>query len=253
MMYYSHNVHFRSFSAGMEGRQAEAIESARKVADGITPEMMHHMPMLEGIAAAPRFQLVRFGRWEDVLAEPPPATPQRYLTALHHWARGVAFAALRKLGDAEAEAKKLDAILAATPEGQLATQVNTGKRMLGIASNHLHGEIAAARGRTNEAVRRLERAVALEDGATYMEPPDWFNPARPSLGAILLRAGQARAAARVYREDLARHPENGWSLAGLAASLERLGDKSAADVRARLAKAWARADVPVPGVTASNM
>jgi tetratricopeptide (TPR) repeat protein len=251
MMYYSHNVHFRSFSAGMEGRQAEAIESARKVAQGITPEMMHHMPMLEGIAAAPRFQLVRFGRWADVLAEPAPPATQRYLTGLHHWARGVAFAAQRKLSDADAEAKQLDAILAATPEGQLATQVNTGKRLLGIASHHLRGEIAAARGWTNEAVRHLQRAVALEDGATYMEPPDWFNPVRPSLGAILLRAGRARDAARVYREDLVRHPENGWSLAGLATSLERIGDKSAADVRARLAKAWARADIPVPGDTAA--
>jgi hypothetical protein len=82
-----------------------------------------------------------------------------------------------------------------------------------------------------------------------MEPPDWFNPVRPSLGAILLRAGRAREAARVYREDLVRHPENGWSLAGLATSLERVGDKGAADVRARLAKAWARADVPLPGET----
>jgi tetratricopeptide (TPR) repeat protein len=252
MMYYSHNVHFRSFSAGMEGRQVEAIGSARKVASDITPEMMHHMPMLEGIVAAPRFQLVRFSRWDDVLAEPAPGAQQRYLTGIHHWARGVAFTAQGKLKDADAEARKLDVILAATPEKELATQVNTGKRLLGIASNHLHGEIAAARGRTTDAVRRLEQAIALEDGATYMEPPDWFNPIRPSLGAVLLRAGRARDAARVYGEDLVRYPENGWSLAGLATSLERVGDPGAADVRARLAKAWARADVPVPGQVVSS-
>jgi tetratricopeptide (TPR) repeat protein len=252
MMYYSHNVHFRSFSAGMEGRQAEAIESANKVAAGITPDMMHHMPMLEGIAAAPRFQLVRFARWNDVLAAPRPGPTQRYLAGIHHWARGVAYARQRRLADATAEVKRLDRILAAMPSEQLATQVNTGKRLLGIASNQLHGEIAAARGTVEYAVQRLKSAIALEDGATYMEPPDWFTPVRPTLGALLLRAGRPQEAAQVYREDLVRHPENGWSLAGLAESLEQLGDApGSAGVRARLVKAWARADVPIPGMHAA--
>jgi tetratricopeptide (TPR) repeat protein len=253
MMYYSHNVHFRSFSAAMEGRRAEALENARKVAAGVSPEMMHHMPMLEGIAAAPLFQLVRFERWDELLAEPEPAAQQRYLTGLYHWARGVALAAQRRTADAANEAKRLDAILAEMPEDELATQVNTGKRMLGIASNHLHGEIAAAEGHMGEAVRRMEAAVALEDGATYMEPPDWFTPVRSSLAATLLRAGRAREAERVYREDLKRHPENGWSLAGLAASLERQGKRAeAAAVRERLARAWARADVAPAPVAASG-
>jgi tetratricopeptide (TPR) repeat protein len=244
MMYYPHNVHFRSFSAAMEGRRDDALESAHKVAAGISSEMMHHMPMLEGIAAAPFFQMVRFERWDELLAAPAPAREQRYLTALHHWARGVALATLRRPADAAAEARRLDAILAKTPEGQLATQVNTGKRMLGIASNHLHGEIAAAQGRMDEAVRRMRAAVALEDGATYMEPPDWFTPVRSSLGATLLRADRAREAELVFEEDLKRHPENGWSLRGLAASLERQGKQHEADaVRARQARAWARADV----------
>jgi tetratricopeptide (TPR) repeat protein len=244
MMYYPHNVHFRSFSAAMEGRRSEALESGRKVATGISNEMMHHMPMLEGIAATPLFQMVRFERWDDLLAEPAPAAERRYLTALHHWARGVALATRGRPAEAAAEARRLDAIRAAMPEKLLATQVNTGKRMLGIASNHLHGEIAAAQGRTDEAVRRMKAAVVLEDGATYMEPPDWFTPVRSSLGATLLRAGRARDAEQVFREDLKRHPENGWSLRGLAESLDRQDKRAEADaVRERLARAWARADV----------
>jgi predicted Zn-dependent protease len=195
--------------------------------------------------------LVRFERWDELLAEPTPGPKQRYLTGLYHWARGVALAAKGRSADAAAEAKQLDGILAQMPEGQLATQVNTGKRMLGIASNHLHGQIAAARGRSGEAVRRMEAAVALEDGAIYMEPPDWFNPVRPSLAAVLLRAKRPRDAERVYREDLERHPENGWSLAGLASSLERQGKRAEASaVRERLSRAWARADIePVAGVS----
>lgn len=90
----------------------------------------------------------------------------------------------------------------------------------------------------------MTAAVALEDGAKYMEPPDWFTPVRSSLGATLLRAGRARDAERVYREDLGRHPENGWSLRGLADSLERQGKRAEAQaVRERLDRAWARADV----------
>lgn len=243
MMYYPHNVHFRSFAAAMEGRSAEAIESARKVADAITPEMVRGMAMLEGIDVAPWFVRVRFGRWEEVMAEPEPPAGQRYATGLRHWARGLAFVAQARLSDAEVESRALEALRASQPEEVLVTQVNTGKRLLGIASNHLAGELAAARGRTAEAVRRLEAAVELEDGAVYMEPPDWFVPIRPFLGAVLLGAGRVREAEAVYREDLRRNPENGWALHGLAESLARGGrDEEAAAVRARLAKAWARAD-----------
>ena len=50
----------------------------------------------------------------------------------------------------------------------------------------------------------------------------------------------------VYRDDLKRYPENGWSLRGLAQALEAQGKRpEAADVKARLARAWVRADVVV--------
>jgi hypothetical protein len=66
---------------------------------------------------------------------------------------------------------------------------------------------------------------------------------RLSLGAVLLGAGKAAAAETVYREDLKRNPENGWSLLGLALSLKALKSKEAGEVNARFRKAWARADV----------
>jgi hypothetical protein len=59
-----------------------------------------------------------------------------------------------------------------------------------------------------------------------------------------MRSGRYAEAERVYRDDLVRHPENGWSLFGLARSLELLGKADeAAGVRARFEKAWADADV----------
>jgi hypothetical protein len=72
----------------------------------------------------------------------------------------------------------------------------------------------------------------------------WHHPPRQILGALLLDAGRPADAERVYREDLTRVRENGWSLFGLMLSLRaqhRVED--AADVRRRFERAWARADV----------
>jgi tetratricopeptide (TPR) repeat protein len=243
-MYYPHNVHFRAFSAGMEGRSAESIENAQKVAGFLTPEMMAHMPMLEGISASTYFTLVRFGHWDAVLAAPAPDAHLKYLNAIRHWARGIAYAAKGRLGEAKAEQRALDAIWSKMPADKLSTQVNKGEHLLGVASNDLAGTIAAKQKKWDEAVRRLEAAVKLEDSLVYMEPADWFNPIRPFLGAVLLEAGRPREAEAVYREDLRRNPENGWSLSGLETSLERQGKTAdAAAVRDRFTKAWARADV----------
>jgi hypothetical protein len=49
-------------------------------------------------------------------------------------------------------------------------------------------------------------------------------------------------AEKVYREDLKRNPENGWSLYGLAQSLQAQNADTAA-IEQRFQKAWARADV----------
>jgi hypothetical protein len=48
----------------------------------------------------------------------------------------------------------------------------------------------------------------------YDEPPGWLIPVRHSLGANLIQAGRFTKAERVYREDLARLPENGRALLG---------------------------------------
>jgi len=115
---------------------------------------------------------------------------------------------------------------------------------LEIASRMAKGELAAARGRSAEAVRVLKEAVALEDGIPYNEPPVWHHPPRQVLGAVLLESGDARAAEVVYREDLQRFRENGWSLFGLQRSLEAQGRHAdAAAVKQRFDAAWVRSDL----------
>ena len=131
---------------------------------------------------------------------------------------------------------------------RVVTQVNKSSTLLSIASHTLAGEIAAIQPQTtDEAVAQLEEAVKIQDDLAYMEPPDWYFPVRQALGAVLLHAKRPRDAEAVYRSDLERNPDNGWSLYGLAESLRALKKKKeASQVEARFEKAWRHADVVLP-------
>ena len=107
--------------------------------------------------------------------------------------------------------------------------------------------MAAKQGQTDGAVAQLELAIKGEDELTYDEPPAWYMPIRQRLGAILLAAGRPVRAEKVYREDLARRPENGWSLFGLAQSLRGQNKtKAAAKIEERFEQAWSKADIKLP-------
>ncbi len=59
-----------------------------------------------------------------------------------------------------------------------------------------------------------------------------------------VEGGSTAEAEQVYREDLRRFPENGWSLFGLAQALRAQGKSNeAAAADGRFRRAWAGADV----------
>ncbi|WP_437579907.1 hypothetical protein [Sorangium sp. So ce887] len=80
MMYFPHNLHFLSVAASMDGRSAVAERAARELDAAVPDHNVRHMPRLEMFRPALLFALVRFGRWEDVLAVPAPPSEQRYTT-----------------------------------------------------------------------------------------------------------------------------------------------------------------------------
>jgi len=126
--------------------------------------------------------------------------------------------------------------------------LNSSAALLKLASSVLNGECAMRAGRNDEAVQSFRAAVAEEDSLHYDEPPAWYYPVRQSLGAALLKGGKPADAEAVYRADLKRHPENGWSLYGLAEAMNARGRiTEAVKVKKRFARAWARADVKLPG------
>jgi tetratricopeptide (TPR) repeat protein len=182
--------------------------------------------------------LTTFGRWNDVLNEPLPPADMRFPTAMARYARGVAYAAKGDFANARMELDSVTAIDAATPADA------EHKAPISIAMHALMGEIAARSGKADEGIAHFRQALAIEDKGLYFEPPKWYYPIRQSLGAALLKAGRNAQAEQVYREDLKRFPENGWSLYGLAAALRAQGKAGeAAAVEQRFARAWTDADV----------
>lgn len=243
-LYHPHNIDFIWHSASMAGRGAETIRAAREFAASAPPEMIKQMPDMETAPVAPIVALVRFGRWDDVLAQgaPPPEWP--YARGVWHYARGLAFNAKSQAVDARRELGELEAILASVPPDRSLAFFFRTKNVLQLAANVLAGEIAAKAGDVATAERLLRAAVDEQDTHWFTEPPPWYFPVRQALGAVLLQAGRAAAAEQVYRDDLARNPNNGWSLFGLAQSLRAQGKASeAAQVEGSFRDAWSRADV----------
>jgi len=247
--YVPHNHHFLWATTTMEGRSADALDAARHTAQHVDRSLMREpeMGMLQHFSAIPYYALVRFGKWEEILAEPAPDEDLLYPTAVWHYARGIAYTRGRKLKEANEELRRVRAI-AADPrlEEIRIWGLNPTSSLAEIAAAVLRAEIAAARKDVKTAVAQLRKAIAIEDSLIYGEPPDWFYPVRHNLGAVLLEAGRPGAAEKVYREDLARFPDNGWSLFGLAQSLRAQGKKEqAAEVQDRFEAAWQHADVEI--------
>jgi hypothetical protein len=71
--YYPHNVHFLWFSRTFEGRSADAIAAANKVADYAASEICG-TPKVEAVRQrhVPLLAYARFGKWDDILAAPAP-------------------------------------------------------------------------------------------------------------------------------------------------------------------------------------
>lgn len=237
--YVPHNKHFLSFAASMMGASQLAIGPAFEAAEDVDPKVAAALPWVEAITPVGLLTLVTFGQWDRILAEPAPPPDQRFATGMAFYARGIAFAAKRRWAEANAALDSVGRIAFVFPPGD-------NKTALLIAERALAGEIELRRGQLAAAIRSFQSAVLLEDGMLYSEPPVWYYPMRHSLGKALVLAGRFREAESVYRKDLERFPENGWSLYGLTQALK--GQGRLAEARATLARfdrAWSRADVQI--------
>jgi len=245
LMYYSHNLMFLSSDQMMQGRFADALKPAETLSkrlDGNPHAAM--FPFVESIIVAPTSVLMRFHKYDEILALPEPAADKPLRAAWRHYARGIAFVRTGKVDEAVKERAALTASQAQIPkEVQWGSQGMAATQAMDLAGLVLDARIASARGEHDKAILLYRRAVAIQDQMPYDEPPTWYYPIRESLGGELLLAGKPADAERVFREDLAKMARNARSLFGLQAALVKQGkDSDAAWVQRQYEAAWKNAD-----------
>jgi len=260
-LYRAHNLHFVVYSAMFEGNAAIALQAADELTGQLTPDLLaiESPPMADWLEAFVPLRihvLVRFGRWDELIATQLPDDTALYCTtaATIHYGRGVAHAAKGQLAQARAERASFTEASERIPQSRYLFN-NTSRDILAIAAAMLDGEIDYRAGRFDDAFAHLRRAVELDDALPYDEPWGWMQPTRHALGALLLEQGRVEQAAAVYAADLGldptlsrpcQHPGNVWSLHGYHECLTRLGrEAEAVIIGKQLELAAARADVPI--------
>ena len=245
--YYPHNVHFIWMGATASGQGVLALESARKLDASIPDDVLKNIPILQGFIVVPYWAMVRFERWDDILADKGPRYDSPFTRGAWHFARAMALAGKGQLPEAEQELTQLRKFVDDPSMKKPTTfSMNSGYAILRIAPEIVAGEIAAKRKDWDRAILHLDRGVRYEDALIYQEPPDWPPSVRQHLGAVLVQAGRADEAEAVYWEDLRNNPGNGWTLRGLMQALEAQGkQEESARVRARFVEAWKHADAEI--------
>ncbi|MGH8540937.1 MAG: hypothetical protein ACRETW_10590 [Stenotrophobium sp.] len=242
-MYAAHNYHFLAFSAAMEGNRTETLDAVRKARAIGSDGMLLAMPGADWSAGDVYQAMVRFGLWDQILAEPAPDAKLPGLMGAYLYARTSALAAKGRGDEAMVLLSDLEKLTAAIPVDYGAGN-NTARDVLAVAVLDVKARIADAEGKSDASLSLLRAAAAKEDALAYDEPADWFFPVRHELGVELLKAGKAGDAEAVYREDLRQHPHNGWALYGLSQALTAQKKKrEATAVRKQFDQAWIHADV----------
>ena len=261
-MYRMHNYHFVVWAAMFDGQYATALEYAEAAEEQLGPEavtyMMGDLPIgsmyLEAFACLPWHVLVRFGKWKDIVNRPLKEDKDMYAStvATSHYARGVAFAAMGKLEEAEAERSKFkDALQNKKLEkhylfNNLMHNPDHRRGILDVAEAVLDGEVEYHKGNFRQAFEHLRLAVKRDLNLTFDEPWGWMMPARHVLGALLVEQGEVVEAEAVYRENLKRYKNNLWSLLGLHHALKQQQKmEEAKSVYVLFQRASVRADISI--------
>lgn len=230
----NHNLHMLLFAASYDGQGAVATQAGKDY------RKLGGNPMYEVLT------LIRFGRFDEVLEK--TNRPKINVVAAAIWDFAYGYASLKE-GDIETAKAMLDATLkfAATTDAKF--RFHPAGRVVGPLAHILEGEILWTQDDLDGAIAAFENSVELEDSMDYDEPEPLPFASRHWLGAALLEASRYEDAEKAYREELADHPHNGWSLFGLQAALAAQGKTDDA-VDADFLESWARSDV---WITASKL
>jgi tetratricopeptide (TPR) repeat protein len=257
-----HDLHLMMHTCMFLGRYGDAMVAANRMCDLLTREVLSvkgrpkFAMSLEAYYSMKTHVWVRFGRWRDIIDAPLPDDPELYLvtTAMFHYAKGVAHAALGNLPGAEEQRRLFGASLLRIPCSRRFFN-NPAHDVLGVGETMLDGELQYRRGNYAAAFEHLRASVHRDDGLEYIEPWAWMHPPRHALAALLSEQGHYGEAEQIYRDDLglsskiqrcAQHPDNVWALHGLVECLERRDDRTELPaLQRKLARALAMTDTPI--------
>lgn len=220
-----HNLHMLLFAASYDGQGAAATQAGKDYRK-LTGNSMYEV-----------LTLIRFGRFDEVLEKNNRPTDE-VAGALWDFANGYANL---KQGNVDAAKEMRDQILEFARTTEAKFRFHPAGLVVGTAAHILEGEILWEEGDLDGAIAAFEKSAEVEDQMDYDEPEPLPFAARHWLGAALLEAGRYEDAERAYREEIADHPHNGWSLYGLKQALAALG-KSDRDVDTDYEMSWARSD-----------
>ncbi len=257
-----HDLHLMMYACMFLGQFKPAMAAAEQMCATLSKEVLSvkGRPQLantmEGYYSMKMHVLVRFGRWQEIIDTPMPDDPELYCvsTAMHHYAKGVAHAALKNFSAADKERDRLHTAVNRIPQGRKFFN-NSARATLSVGEKMLDGELEYHKGNYDAAFAHLRESVHRDDNLEYTEPWAWMHPPRHALAALLTEQGHFDEAEGTYRTDLgldntlqrcAQHQDNVWALHGLVECLRRRGETDdLPKLELKLAKALAKTDVPI--------
>ena len=129
--------------------------------------------MVQHMNLTPLYTKVRFGMWDEVLAEPAPPADLPFMTAMWHAARGLAHAAQGRLDEAETERA---AVAALKDDPSLKTlyvsSVNVASAIVGDRAT----KCSRARSKRGSAAPIRRRGTSRRRWRSRTGSPTWSRP-----------------------------------------------------------------------------
>jgi tetratricopeptide (TPR) repeat protein len=267
-----HNLYWLHYVYLQQGRyrEAEALltlmqKSLPEFPEDDSDSLGYVIFLNSGMAAA---FVIETGRWEaaarlvDPLQESaghfvaavennpgPYQGLARYVESLWIYTRGMAAAKMNS-PDARKHIEALQAMAQRADKEDLPGIGLPLPKVSEIQRLEIAAVASASKDRLDEAIKRMEKAAAIEDSAPPPPgPPALIKPAHELLGEMLLQADRPAEAEKQFGAALFRHTSRARSLLGAARAAARQGKcENAMNTYAEFLHQWRQADKGLPEI-----